>query len=86
MAPSKVQDFFISFDSFGEPVALNYKGNSSHQTAIGALLSIAIKIFMLIICTMQVLQLYNYDDPTITQVSKNDRARSNLFCFIISTK
>ena len=34
---------YTSFDVFGEPVSLNYGGNSSFKTGIGALFSIAIK-------------------------------------------
>lgn len=39
---------FVSIDAFGDPVSLNYKGESSFKTAIGAIFTLAIKSFMLI--------------------------------------
>ena len=42
-----LKSWLISFDSFGEPVSLNYKGDTTYKTAVGALLSISIKAFLL---------------------------------------
>ena len=45
---SKFLNFFTSFDDFGEPVSLNYAGDSSFKTKIGAFFSILIKVFILV--------------------------------------
>ena len=36
------------WDSFGEPVTLNYQGDSAFKTSLGACFSIGLKIFMLV--------------------------------------
>ena len=65
----KLRDFFVSFDSFGEPISINYKGETSYKTGVGALFSLVIKSFLLIYATQQILTLLNYEEPAITQVS-----------------
>ena len=65
----KIRNFFVSFDAFGEPISVNYKGETSHKTAVGALFTMAIKSFLLIFALQQILTLLNYDDAAITQVS-----------------
>ena len=42
------REMFVSLDTFGTPVSLNYKGESSYKTILGALITIALKIFMLV--------------------------------------
>ena len=44
---NKFIKFFVSLDSFGEPVTLNYRGSSTFKTAIGAFLSIGLSVFIL---------------------------------------
>ena len=44
---SRIGSFFRSLDKFGEPVALNYKGEAHFKTGIGAIFSIALSSFML---------------------------------------
>ena len=44
----KFYDYLKSFDSFGEPISLNYKGDSAYSTGLGAFFSIAIQAFILI--------------------------------------
>ena len=65
----KLRDFFVSFDSFGEPISVNYKGETSYKTGVGALFSLVIKSFLLIYATQKILTLFNYEEPAITQVS-----------------
>ena len=57
------KNFVKSFDAFGEPVTLNYNGDSVYRTMIGALFSILIKSFLLIYSVQQLIQLINYDEP-----------------------
>lgn len=65
----KLREFITSFDVFSEPVSLNYKGETSYKTVVGAFFSISIKIFLIIYATQQMLALINYDSPQITNVS-----------------
>ena len=40
--------FLVSFDTFGKPIALNYKGSSTFKTGLGAFFTIALRIFILV--------------------------------------
>ena len=42
---------FQSMDAFGEPVTHNYRGQNTHQTVPGALLTFLIKGFLLVYAT-----------------------------------
>ena len=61
--------FFTSFDTFGEPVSLNYQGDTAFKTTIGAVFSVVIKIFFLIFSIQQLIALIEYEDPQIILVS-----------------
>ena len=61
--------FLKSQDSFGEPVTMNYKGESSYKTLVGAIMSIAIKTFVLAFAVQQIDKVVRYDDADIIQVS-----------------
>ena len=43
-----LRNLFVSFDSFGEPISVNYKGETSYKTGVGAFFTLAIKSFLLI--------------------------------------
>ena len=45
---NRLNKFVTSLDDFGEPVSLNYDGENTFKTKVGAIFTIAIKIFMLI--------------------------------------
>ena len=49
-----------SYDTFGEPVVLNYGGDSTFKTGLGALMTISIKIFLLVFTLTQTLALMGY--------------------------
>ena len=74
---ASIVHFFVSFDSFGEAVSLNYKGEGSYKTALGALVSIGLKSFILTSTLLWLVDLFQYKDPQITQVS--DQLDSNAF-------
>ena len=48
---------FVSLHTFGQPVQLNYKGESSYKTMFGAFITIAIKSFMLLYTAQQIFSL-----------------------------
>ena len=60
-------DFFRSFDGYGEPVQVTYKGDSTYKTYIGALVTLGMQGFMLMFTLTGVLSLLNYENPQITQ-------------------
>lgn len=67
-----MRNFFIylkSYDVFGEPIGLNYDGDSTFKTLLGAFVTILIKIFLLVFATSQIIALIGYKDPIISQVS-----------------
>ena len=62
-----VRNYLVSLDSFGEPISVNYKGETSFKTCLGALATIALKTFVLIYASVMLLELAEYKDPDITQ-------------------
>ncbi len=62
-----ILSYIVSVDSFGEPISVNYKGDSSYKTLIGALATIVLKTFVLVYASIQLIGLFEYADPDITQ-------------------
>ena len=62
----KFIDFIRSLDKFGEPISLNYKGETSFKTVLGATFSIALNLFIMVYAFGQILVLANYEDPQIS--------------------
>ena len=60
-------DWFVSLDGYGEPVSVSYKGDSAYKTPVGALLTLAMRGFMLFFTTLGVLELLGYQNPQINQ-------------------
>ena len=56
-----------SFDNFGVPVAINYRGMSSYQTLGGALLSLISAGLLLTFTVTGCIELLTYQNPQITQ-------------------
>ena len=55
-----------SFDSYGVPITVNYRGNDSYKTAFGAILSIIAGIVVLAYAAVQSEQLVLRNGPFIT--------------------
>ena len=66
---NRVKEFFVSFDVFGSPISVNYKGLTSFQTATGAFFTLVIKSFILAFAVEQMTALVSYKNPQIAQVS-----------------
>ena len=60
----------ISLDSFGEAVTVNFKGKSAYKTLVGALCTICLNCFILTYTLLSLIDVMQYKDPQITQVSK----------------
>ena len=54
-------------DNFGTPIMLNYKGNSEYQTSCGGFFSLIMTILMLRFSLVKFLELYNYENQSITK-------------------
>ena len=61
---------FRSIDVFGHPINVNHKGNSSHQSLLGACLTVVAIIFTLIMLTLKVEEIFLMEDPSIQNFSK----------------
>ena len=48
--------YLVSLDVFGEPVTLNYRGESTYKTGIGAFFTVILRVF---IFTYGLLELIN---------------------------
>ena len=66
---NSLRKFLVSFDVFGEPVSLNYQRKTSYKTAVGAFFTICLKGFLFVIATTSFIDLVQYRDPVISQVS-----------------
>ena len=77
------RNFLISFDVFGEPVSLNYDGDSTYKTVIGAIFSLVIKSFLLIYATQQLVALANYEDSQLTIVSYRESAPIIVYFIVV---
>ena len=54
-----------SFDSFGAPVSLKYKGDAAYRTLGGGIATVCLKVLILGYFMMQTLAVLNYEDPKI---------------------
>ena len=59
--------FLVSFDAFGEPITLNYKGSSTFKTGIGAFFTISLRFFILVYGLMSLIDVLQYKNPQISQ-------------------
>ena len=59
-------------DAFGEPVTINYRGDTTFTTMLGAIVSFVEKVFILVVAVMGLIDLYTYKDPNVTQYSIYD--------------
>ena len=62
-----ISEAFKKLDIFGEPVKINFQGESSYNTACGSIVSIFLAIAMIGISVMGFLDLKNYEDLNIIQ-------------------
>ena len=61
--------FLKGQDAFGEPVRINYKGDTEYKTMWGATLTLLHGIFILAVTIIGVIDLVGYENPTISSVS-----------------
>ena len=62
----KLTDKIKSYDSFGTPISVNYKGSDSYQTIPGGIITLIARIFLLYVATTKFIQLYSRSDPNFT--------------------
>ena len=67
-------------DAFGEPVSINYRGETSFTTMLGAIVSFVEKVFILVVAVMSLIDLFTYKDPNITQFSIYNARNDNKEC------
>ena len=73
--------FLVSFDAFGEPITLNYKGSSTFKTRIGAFFTISLRIFILVYGIYSLIEVLTHTNPQISQYTiynhRNDMEKIN---------
>ena len=60
---NKFKQTWNSFDNLGASSTLNYKGSDSYKTSVGALFTIVIQVFTLIVGFIAVNGVLDYEDP-----------------------
>ena len=66
-------EFMRKQDVFGHAVTLNYRGDEQFRTVWGAFLTVAQRVFILVVAVIGVIDLFNYKDPNIIQYTVYDR-------------
>ena len=51
---------FVSLDAYGEPISVNYKGETTFKTGLGALWTLAVKLFLLAVGVGSLLSLFGH--------------------------
>lgn len=64
-----LRNTFRSFDSFGQPVTINFKGTDNFQTILGAVVSLAIQGFLMFFIYDGLSKLLTYQEAQVFQVS-----------------
>ena len=54
------------WDAMGHPITVNFRGNDSHQTLCGAMLTIAVKALTLVFAANALFELLAMKEPSIT--------------------
>ena len=65
-----VLDKIRSFDSYGQPVSVNYKGNDTYQTVTGGLISLLAAMIVAIFAIVKGMDLLNLDNPNISSITE----------------
>ena len=60
-------NWFKAFDGYGEPVSVTYKGDTTYKTPGGALLTLAMRSFMLLFSVFGIFELFSYKNPQVNQ-------------------
>ena len=68
--------YLTSLDAFGEPVTLNFKGESSFKTSVGAFFTIILRAFILSYGLIMLIGVLQYEDPQIAQYTIYDKRNS----------
>lgn len=58
------------FDDFGHPIALTYKGDDSHQSFLGGILTLMVMIFTATMVVIKIDQVVSMDEPAITSFAR----------------
>ena len=66
------------FDIFGEPIGINYQGESSYTTVCGTIISISLGILVIVVGTIGVLQVMTYEDINVIQYTSFEPASEDI--------
>ena len=58
--------YLTSLDAFGEPVTLNYRGDSTFKTGIGAFFTIILRTFIFGYGLIMLIGVLQFEDPQIS--------------------
>ena len=60
----------MSRDMLGHPISVKYKGEDNYKTKVGAFVSIAIQVIVLVYLVQKTIELVTMSDPTIKNLSR----------------
>ena len=67
---NRISNFIRGFDSYGEPINVNYRGSNSYQTLLGGFLSIMVLTLVTLFTIVKTQQLILRASPTITTIEE----------------
>ena len=72
------QAFIRRQDAYGHAVTVNYRGDSSYKTLWGGFLTIAQNSFILIVAIIGLVDLFEFNDPNVTQFTVYDQRKDGI--------
>ena len=62
--------FLRSFDDFEHPISLTFRGEDTHQSGFGGVLTLVVTAFTISMVVTKLEQVFTMSDPTITTFAK----------------
>ena len=58
-----LKGFIRTLDDFGHPINVTYKGEETHQSCLGGVLTIVVKFFTAMVALKAIGEVFKMDDP-----------------------
>ena len=63
--------YLRGIDAFGHEIRVNYKGEESFNTALGGMLTLAVKALTLALLVIAVQEMILMEDPSVSVIERN---------------
>ena len=75
-----LRKFIRPLDDFGHPLSLTYKGQETHQSCAGGLLTLLVMVLTVMMALIKVQKVFTMSDPTIVSFARplTEKMRSEI--------